>query len=181
MVADAVVATLERAAEQGLPRAVADVALGNGVAPVSITEWVTPARTDEAPVPPDLLFCRPCGHGMILIQRPGGALLYLYAPSCGRVPMPAEALRVAVAAVVLHRTPHLVSAGRTAQAASYAAGPIHRISVGATATDLRMTWRTVPWQVDGRLATMPQRLDRGRAGTPTPVTAREPPTSCSAG
>ncbi|MEW2385592.1 tetratricopeptide repeat protein [Micromonospora sp. NPDC047707] len=162
VVADAVAATLDRAAEHGLPRAVADVARANGVSPVSITEWMTLARTDEAPVPPDLLSCRACGHGMILIQHPGGALLYLCAPSCARAPVPAESIRAAVAAVVLHRTPHLVPAGRTTQAALYAAGPIHRISVGATATDLRLTWRTVPRQLDGRLATMPQRLDRAR-------------------
>ncbi|WP_410814875.1 tetratricopeptide repeat protein [Micromonospora sp. 067-2] len=95
---------------------------------------------------------------MILIQLPGCGRVYLCAPSCGRTPVPADEIRSAVAAVVLHRTPHLVPPGKTTQAASYALGPIRRVAVGATGTDLHITWRAVSRQITGPMMGMAQRL-----------------------
>ncbi|MET7468328.1 hypothetical protein ACFYON_12370 [Micromonospora sp. NPDC005686] len=63
-----------------------------------------------------------------------------------------------MAAVALHRTPHLVPTGKTTQAASYALGPIQRVTVGATGTDLHITWRAVSKQITGPMMAMAQRL-----------------------
>jgi hypothetical protein len=99
---------------------------------------------------------------MVLVSLPNCQPVYLCAPSCGRTPVSADALRAAVAAAVLHRTPHLVPAGKALHAASYAPGPIHRIAVGATPTDLHITWRTVPRPVAGPLMAMAQRLHQAQ-------------------
>ncbi|MGC4750644.1 hypothetical protein ACLQ28_34035 [Micromonospora sp. DT201] len=45
-----------------------------------------------------------------------------------------DEIRSTIAAVILHRTPHLIPPGKTTHAASYALGPIHRVAVGATGT-----------------------------------------------
>lgn len=162
-VANVVAATVSRAADHGLRQAIREVARTHRLSPATIEEWVSRARTVQtAPVPAGLLVCQACDQPMILIQLPAGTPLYLCAPACARVPVPAEAIRDAVAAAVLHRTPHLVPTGKTARAAAYAPGAIHRISVGATPTDLRITWRTVPRQLTGPLMAMAQRLHHAR-------------------
>ncbi|MEU8152150.1 hypothetical protein AB0B94_00625 [Micromonospora sp. NPDC048986] len=144
LVAEVVAAALEHATVDGLHRAFRDVARSCGLSPATVEEWVARARAVQAaPVPPDLLACHTCARSMILIQLPGCGWAYLCAPSCGRTPVPPDEIRDAVAAVILHRTPHLVPPGMPTQAASCALGPIHRVTVGATGTDLHITWRAV--------------------------------------
>ncbi|MFI7650644.1 hypothetical protein ACIBTZ_31900 [Micromonospora sp. NPDC049460] len=162
-VAGTVAATLDRATEHSLPRAIGDVARAHGLSSATVEEWVSRARAVQAaPVPPELLSCRACDQTMILVQLPGCGQMYLCAPACGRAPVPAETIRETVAAAVLHRTPHLVPACKTADAASYAPGAIHRVSVGAIPADLHITWRTVPRQLAGPLMAMAQRLYHAR-------------------
>ncbi|MFF0229770.1 tetratricopeptide repeat protein [Micromonospora sp. NPDC005254] len=162
-VAEAVAATLEHAAVHGLHHAARGVARRHGLSPATVEEWVARARAVQAaPVPPDLLACHTCARAMILIQLPSCGKTYLCAPSCGRTPVPADEIRDAVAAVVLHRTPHLVPPGKTTQAASYALGPIHRVTVGATGTDLHITWRAVSRQITNPMMAMAQRLHLAR-------------------
>ncbi|MBM0274475.1 hypothetical protein [Micromonospora tarensis] len=162
-VANVVAASIEHAAVNGLHRAFRDVARGHGLSPATVEEWVSRARTVQAaPVPPHLLACHTCARSMVLIQLPGCGRVYLCAPSCGRTPVPADEIRSAVAAVILHRTPHLVPPGKTTQAASYALGPIHRVTVGATSTDLHITWRAVSRQITGPMMGMAQRLHVAR-------------------
>jgi hypothetical protein len=158
-VGEVVAATLEHAAVHGLHRSARDVARSHGLSPATVEEWVSRARAVQAaPVPPDLLACHTCRRSMILIQLPGCGRVYLCTPSCGRTPVSAEEIREAVAAVVLRRTPHLVPAGKTTQAASYALGPIQRVVVGATGADLHITWRAVSRQITGPMMAMAQRL-----------------------
>ncbi|NLU80917.1 hypothetical protein HCA58_21660 [Micromonospora sp. HNM0581] len=158
-VADVVAAVIEHAAVYGLHQAARDIARSHGLSPATVEEWVSRARAVQAtPVPLDLLACHTCTRSMILIQLPGCGRAYLCAPSCGRTPVPADEIRDAVAAVVLHRTPHLVPTGKTTQAASYALGPIQRVTVGATGTDLHITWRAVSRQITGPMMAMAQRL-----------------------
>ncbi|MEV0215107.1 tetratricopeptide repeat protein [Micromonospora sp. NPDC050695] len=158
-VAEVVAASIEHAAVHALHQAVRDVARNHGLSPATVEEWVARARAVQAaPVPPDLLACHTCARSMILIQLPGCGRVYLCSPSCGRAPVPADEIRDAVAAVVLHRTPHLVPPGKTSQAASYALGPIRRVAVGATGTDLHITWRAVSRQITGPMMAMAQRL-----------------------
>ncbi|MFG1952430.1 tetratricopeptide repeat protein [Micromonospora sp. NPDC048830] len=162
-VADTVAATLGHANERGLLRAVGDVARAHGLLLATVEEWVARARAVQAaPVPPGLLFCHACDQPMILVQLPGCAQLYLCAPTCGRAPVPAEAVRDAVAAAMMRRKPHLVPAGRTSDAAAYAPGAMLRVSIGATSTDLHITWRTAPRQLTGPLMSMAQRLHHAR-------------------
>ncbi|MFI6130281.1 tetratricopeptide repeat protein [Micromonospora sp. NPDC051141] len=158
-VAEVVAATLEHAAVHGLHHAARDAARSHGLSPATVEEWVSRARAvPAAPVPPDLLACHTCRRSMILIHLPGYDRVYLCTPSCGRTPVSADEIREAVAAVVLHHTPHLVPAGKTSQAASYALGPIQRVTVGATSADLHITWRAVSRQVTGPMMAMAQRL-----------------------
>lgn len=172
-VAAAVAAALELAAGHSLPRAVGEVARQLCLSPATVHEWVSRARAVQAaPVPPDLLVCRTCEQPMILISLPNCQPVYLCAPSCGRAPVPAEALRAAVAAAVLHRTPHLVPVGKAPHAASYAPGPIQRIAVGATPHDLHITWRPVPRQVAGPLMAMAQRLHQAQRHADSGARAR---------
>lgn len=112
LVAEVVAAALEHATVDGLHRAFRDVARSCGLSPATVEEWVARARAVQAaPVPPDLLACHTCARSTILIQLPGCGWAYLCAPSCGRTPVPADEIRDAVAAVILHRTPHLVPPG----------------------------------------------------------------------
>ncbi|MCT2276988.1 hypothetical protein M3G91_05075 [Micromonospora chalcea] len=158
-VAEVVAATIEQAAVHGLHQAPRGVARSHHLSPATVEEWVSRARAVQAaPVPPGLLACHTCARSMILIQLPGSGRVYLCAPSCGRTPVSADEIRDAVAAVVLHRTPHLVPTGKTTQAASYALGPIQRVTVGATGTDLHITWRAVSRQITGPMMAMAQRL-----------------------
>ncbi|MCG5466668.1 hypothetical protein MED01_005708 [Micromonospora sp. MED01] len=158
-VADAVAATLKRAVEQDLHQAISEVARERGLSSATVDEWVARARSvPAAPVPPGLVTCHDCDHPMILVQLPGCPPVYLCMPACGRAPVPAQALRDAVAQAVLHRAPHLVPPGKTHCAAAYAPGGIHRVAVGAGPTDLHVTWRSEPRQLVGPRMSMAQRL-----------------------
>ncbi|MCX4387334.1 transposase [Micromonospora peucetia] len=162
-IADTVAETLDRAAEHGLTWATGDVARAHGLSTATVAEWVSRARAVQAaPTPPGLLFCRTCDQPMILVRMPGSEQLYLCRPACGRKPMPAAPLSDIIAKAVLHHSPHLVPRGKSADAASYAPGPIQRITVGATPTDLHITWRLVPRQLTRPLLSMAQRLDYAR-------------------
>ncbi|MFG1918164.1 hypothetical protein [Micromonospora sp. NPDC048898] len=164
LVTKAVAATLTRAAEHGLRPAVKEVASECGVSRRTIDEWVARARAvPSAPVPPGLTACHLCANRMILVHLPKGPQVYLCMPSCGRAPVPAQALRDAVAQAVLHRAPHLVPPGKTEFAAAYAPGGLHRVAVGADHTDLHMTWRSHPRQLVGPRMSMAQRLTYARA------------------
>ncbi|MEU8216779.1 tetratricopeptide repeat protein [Micromonospora taraxaci] len=163
-VADTVAATLRRVSERGLPPAVKEVASECGVSRATIEEWVARARAvPSAPVPPGLTACHLCANRMILVHLPGGPQVYLCMPACGRAPVPAQALRDAVAQAVLHRAPHLVPPGKTEFAAAYAPGALRRVAVGADHTDLHLTWRSHPCQLVGPRMSMAQRLSYARA------------------
>ncbi|MBM0202025.1 tetratricopeptide repeat protein [Micromonospora sp. STR1s_5] len=163
-VANAVAATLTRASERGLPPAVKEVASECRVSRATIDEWVARARAvPSAPVPPGLTTCHLCANRMILVHLPKGPQVYLCMPACGRAPVPAQALRDAVAQAVLHRAPHLVPPGKAEFAAAYAPGALHRVAVGADHTDLHLTWRSHPRQLVGPRMSMAQRLSYARA------------------
>lgn len=171
-VANAVAATLQRAADNGLSQAIRELARTLGLSTGTIEEWVSRARTTQtAPVPPGLLACRACDQPMILIQLPTREQEYLCAPACDRAPVPAETIRAAIAVAVLRRAPGLVPTGKAARAADFAPGAMHRVRVGATGTDLSITWRTEPQQVIGPRMAMAQRLHQARqhaeTGNPT--------------
>ncbi|MEU7611066.1 tetratricopeptide repeat protein [Micromonospora sp. NPDC049204] len=163
-VANTVAATLRHAAERGLPPAVKEVSSECGVSRATIDEWVARARAvPAAPVPPGLTTCHLCANRMILVHLPKGPQVYLCMPACGRAPVPAQALRDAVAEAVLHRAPHLVPPGKTEFAAAYAPGALHRVAVGADHTDLHLTWRSHPRKLVGPRMSMAQRLSYARA------------------
>ncbi|OKI49342.1 tetratricopeptide repeat protein [Micromonospora sp. CB01531] len=169
--ADVVAATLERAAERGLHAAIGVVAKETSLSPATVAEWVSRARAVQAaPVPPGLLFCHDCDQPMILLQLPGCEQQYLCRPSCGRAPVSAALLRDVIAKAVLDHTPHLVPRGKTADAASYALGPVQRVAVGRTASDLHIAWRLIPRQLAKPTLSMASRLDYARrqadAGNP---------------
>ncbi|WP_433458275.1 hypothetical protein [Micromonospora sp. CA-248212] len=166
-VVDSVAATLDRAVEHGLLRAISAVASELGVSSATIGEWVARARAvPGAPVPPGLATCHTCDHPMILVQLPESSPVYLCMPTCGRTPVPAQPLGNAVAQTVLHHIPHLVPRGMINHAAAYAPGGILRVAVGAKPTDLHIIWRSSPWQLVGPRMAMAQRLDyaHSRAG-----------------
>ncbi|MFG1661442.1 hypothetical protein ACGFIY_33685 [Micromonospora chersina] len=162
-VADIVAATLESADEHGLPVAVGHVAKAHDLSPATVAEWVARARAAQAaPVPPGLLFCHACDQTMILLQLPRCEQQYLCRPACGRAPVSAAVVREIIARAVLDHTPHLVPRGKTAGAASYAPGPIQRVTVGAKGTDLHIAWRLIPQQLAKPTLSMAQRLDYAR-------------------
>ncbi|MDG4760407.1 tetratricopeptide repeat protein [Micromonospora sp. WMMD710] len=163
-VADAVAATLKRAAEHDLHHAITEVARERGLSQATIDEWVARARAmPAAPIPPGLVTCHDCHHPMILVQLPKCPPVYLCMPACGRTPVPAQSLRDAVARAVLHRAPHLVPKDKIDAAAAYAPGGIHRVAVGASPSDLHFTWRSNPRQLVGPRMSPAQRLNYARA------------------
>ncbi|MEU1860603.1 hypothetical protein [Micromonospora aurantiaca (nom. illeg.)] len=121
------------------------IAREHGLPATTVRAWLTEARhSPQVPLPYGLLHCGLCSAPLALITRAPEPPVFLCTPPCRREPLAADAVARAVAAVVLRRAPRLVPPGAAADAASYARAMILRIAVGATLTDLRVTWRTAP-------------------------------------
>ncbi|MFY1595914.1 hypothetical protein [Micromonospora sp. WMMD737] len=162
-VADVVADVLGSGESAGLYRAATLAAQIHRIPAATVWRWVASATGIETvSLPPGLVVCRLCAHPMVLVDLPEQEPCYTCRSACPRRPLPAAQLSTLIAEAMLQRVPHLVPRGRTHDAALYAPGIIRRITVGATPTDLYITWHPAPRRLYRPDLTTRQRLDLAR-------------------
>ncbi|MEV0006247.1 hypothetical protein AB0H28_28750 [Micromonospora sp. NPDC050980] len=140
-----VTAAYDRSGHGRLTAVIDRVARQHELPATTVRAWLTEARhSPQTPLPYGLLHCGLCSAPFATITRTHEPPVLLCTPPCGRQPIGADAVSQAVGAIVLRRAHRLVPPGEAADAASYAAAVILRISVGATLNNLHVTWRTAP-------------------------------------
>ncbi|WP_192581279.1 hypothetical protein [Micromonospora sp. AMSO12t] len=162
-VADVVADVLGSGESAGLYRAATLAAQIHRIPAATVWRWVASATGIETvSLPPGLLVCRLCAQPMVLVDLPQHEPCYSCRSACPRRPLPASQISTLIAEAMLQRVPQLVPRGRTHDAALYAPGIIRRITVGATATDLHITWHPAPRRLHRPDLTTRQRLDLAR-------------------
>ncbi len=144
--------------------AVTTVARQLNLDPRLVQKWVTKATTPvahqparpaagvtepwETYLPPGLLHCRFCHQPMTQPELPDCGQTYQCQPGCRPRPLDAAAVADTVGRAILRHATKIVPTTGTPTpphlAAIHAHRVLTRVTVGATPTDITLTWRTTP-------------------------------------
>ncbi|MBC8991529.1 tetratricopeptide repeat protein [Micromonospora chalcea] len=135
-------------------------------APVAAQPGSPAAGSWETYLPPGLLYCRFCHQPMSHAESPDAGQAYQCQPGCRPRPLDAATVADTVGRAILRHAARIIPSTGTPTppllAAIHAHRVLARVTIGATASDITLTWRATPVIEPAREAERVQRVAAAR-------------------